>query len=50
LFLVPLDGIASYFPEFDEMMFKMVTAQGGIFGWVAPSEALSAVSATPALA
>jgi hypothetical protein len=31
------------------MTLKMVKAQGGIFGWVAPSEALLAVLPTPAL-
>ncbi len=48
--LVLSDCIASYFPEFYEMTLKMVTAQGGIFGWVAPSEALLAVLPDPALA
>src|SRR6185369_11296908 len=38
--LVLEDCIASYFPEFYEMTLRMVKAQGGIFGWVAPSEAL----------
>ena len=38
--LVLSDCIASYFPEFYEMTLRMVKAQGGIFGWVAPSEAL----------
>jgi len=47
--LVLSDCIASYFPEFYEMTLKMVKAQGGIFGWVAPSEALLAVLPTPAL-
>jgi biuret amidohydrolase len=37
--LVLSDCIASYFPEFYEMTLRMVKAQGGIFGWVAPSEA-----------
>jgi biuret amidohydrolase len=37
--LVLSDCTASYFPEFHEMTLKMVKAQGGIFGWVAPSEA-----------
>jgi hypothetical protein len=34
------DCIASYFPEFQAMTLKMLTAQGGIFGWVASSGAL----------
>jgi gamma-glutamylcyclotransferase (GGCT)/AIG2-like uncharacterized protein YtfP len=38
--LVLSDCIASYIPEFYEMTLKMVTAQGGIFGWVAPSAAV----------
>ncbi len=32
------DCCASYFPEFHRMGLAMVIAQGGIFGWVAPSE------------
>ena len=43
--LVLSDCIASYFPEFYEMTLKMVKAQGGIFGWVAPSAALLAALA-----
>jgi biuret amidohydrolase len=35
--LVLSDCVASYFPEFQEMGLKMIAAQGGIFGWVAPS-------------
>ena len=34
------DGCASYFPEFHEMGLRMIKAQGGIFGWVAPSAAV----------
>ena len=48
--LVLSDCIASYFPEFYEMTLKMVKAQGGIFGWVAPSEAFLSVSPVAALA
>jgi nicotinamidase-related amidase len=48
--LVLSDCIASYFPEFYEMTLKMVKAQGGIFGWVAPSEAFLSVLPVPALA
>jgi nicotinamidase-related amidase len=38
--LVLEDCVGSYFPEFQEMGLKMIKAQGGIFGWVAHSEAL----------
>lgn len=31
------DCCASYFPEFHEVALRMVSAQGGIFGWVAHS-------------
>jgi nicotinamidase-related amidase len=48
--LVLADCIASYFPEFHEMTLKMVKAQGGIFGWVADSEALLAALPVGALA
>jgi biuret amidohydrolase len=34
------DCVASYFPEFQQVGLKMIAAQGGIFGWVAPSSAL----------
>jgi nicotinamidase-related amidase len=48
--LVLSDCVASYFPEFQAVGLKMIAAQGGIFGWVAPSsdllEALSPVPAT----
>jgi nicotinamidase-related amidase len=40
--LVLSDCIASYFPEFYEMTLRMISAQGGIFGWVAPSSAFLA--------
>jgi biuret amidohydrolase len=33
------DGSASYFPEFHRVALEMIKAQGGIFGWVADSEA-----------
>jgi nicotinamidase-related amidase len=48
--LVLSDCIASYFPEFYEMTLKMIKAQGGIFGWVAPSESLLAALPVPTLA
>jgi nicotinamidase-related amidase len=35
--LVVADCVGSYFPEFQEMGLRMIAAQGGIFGWVAPS-------------
>lgn len=31
------DCCASYFPEFHEVALRMISAQGGIFGWVAQS-------------
>ena len=36
-------AIAQECAEFHEVGLKMIAAQGGIFGWVAPSEALLAV-------
>ena len=46
--LVLSDCVSSYFPEFQQAGLAMIAAQGGIFGWVAPSaaylDALSAVS------
>jgi nicotinamidase-related amidase len=48
--LVLSDCIASYFPEFYEMTLKMVKAQGGIFGWVADSEAFLSVLPVAAIA
>ena len=51
--LVLSDCVGSYFPEFQRVALEMIAAQGGIFGWVAPSAAfidalapLSAASAT----
>ena len=38
--LVLSDCTGSYFPEFQKAGLAMIAAQGGIFGWVAPSEAL----------
>lgn len=38
--LVVSDCVGSYFPEFQEMGLRMIKAQGGIFGWVAPSSAV----------
>ncbi len=36
--LVLADCVASYFPKFHETAIEMIKAQGGIFGWVAPSQ------------
>jgi len=38
--LVLEDCTGSYFPEFHAAGIAMIKAQGGIFGWVAPSDAL----------
>jgi nicotinamidase-related amidase len=38
--LVLADCVGSYFPEFHRVGLQMVSAQGGIFGWVADSRAL----------
>jgi len=38
--LVLSDCTGSYFPQFHEAALAMIKAQGGIFGWVAPSSAL----------
>jgi nicotinamidase-related amidase len=35
--LVLSDCVGSYFPEFQDCGLRMIAAQGGIFGWVAPS-------------
>lgn len=35
--LVLADCVGSYFPDFQRFGLQMVAAQGGIFGWVAPS-------------
>jgi nicotinamidase-related amidase len=40
--LVLSDCCGSYFPEFHEVALRMIAAQGGIFGWVASSDALLA--------
>lgn len=42
--IVLSDCVGSYFPEFQRVALDMIKAQGGIFGWVAPSrEALAAI-------
>jgi nicotinamidase-related amidase len=38
--LVLEDCVASYFPELHAAALRMITAQGGIFGWVSTSDAL----------
>ena len=44
--LVPEDCCGSYFPEFHAVGLKMISAQGGIFGWVSHSaEIIAALSA-----
>ena len=43
--LVLEDCTGSYFPEFQAPAIAMIKAQGGIFGWVAPSTALLAALA-----
>jgi len=43
--LVLEDCVGSYFPEFQEMGLRMIKAQGGIFGWVAKSDAVIAALA-----
>jgi nicotinamidase-related amidase len=40
--LVPSDCVGSYFQEFHEVGLRMIAAQGGIFGWVTPSQDLLA--------
>ncbi len=46
--LVLEDCVASYFPEFQQASLKMITAQGGIFGWVADSKQfLTALAEVP---
>ncbi len=40
--LVLSDCVGSYFPDFHDAALAMIAAQGGIFGWVAPSSALLA--------
>ena len=48
--LVLSDCVGSYFPEFQRVGLAMIVAQGGIFGWVAPSaHYLSALEAGAAL-
>jgi nicotinamidase-related amidase len=50
--LVVEDGVGSYFPDFHATALRMISAQGGIFGWTASSaellEALPATTSEPA--
>ncbi len=49
--LVLSDCVGSYFPEFQRVALAMISAQGGIFGWVAPSPSyLHALATTPTAA
>lgn len=49
--IVAGDCCASYFPEFHAVALRMITAQGGIFGWVSDStRILNALRAAGALA
>ena len=45
--LVLSDCVGSYFPEFQRVGLAMIAAQGGIFGWVAPSDRRSSPRCTP---
>lgn len=51
--LVVSDCVGSYFPEFQRVGLEMIAAQGGIFGWTAPSAdvmaALRELTPSPAL-
>ena len=38
--IVPSDCCGSYFPEFHEVALRMISAQGGIFGWVSDSTSI----------
>ncbi|WP_202398389.1 cysteine hydrolase family protein [Gordonia mangrovi] len=40
--IVVSDCVGSYFPEFQRVGLEMIAAQGGIFGWTAPSGVLIA--------
>lgn len=46
--LVMSDCTASYFPEFHAAALRMISAQGGIFGWVSDSESVIAALTAPA--
>jgi nicotinamidase-related amidase len=38
--IVPRDCCGSYFPEFHEVGLRMISAQGGIFGWVSDAASI----------
>ncbi|MFJ4655287.1 cysteine hydrolase family protein [Nocardia sp. NPDC088792] len=46
--LVVSDCVGSYFPEFQRVGLEMIAAQGGIFGWVAPSATVIGALSTAA--
>ena len=48
--VVVADCCGSYFPEFHEVGLRMITAQGGIFGWVANSSSVMDVLPARAVA
>ena len=48
--LVLEDCCGSYFPEFHDVAIRMISAQGGIFGWVAASDDLLAALPVRSLA
>jgi len=45
--LVPADATASYIPEFHASALRMISAQGGLFGWVCTSNALLQAFTSP---
>jgi nicotinamidase-related amidase len=45
--LVLSDCVGSHFPDFHRTALEMISAQGGIFGWVAPSSAIIPVLGDP---
>lgn len=47
--LVPEDAVASYFPEFHAAALAMISAQGGIFGWVSDTDRLLSALSTPSV-
>lgn len=48
--LVVSDCVGSYFPEFQRVGLEMIAAQGGIFGWVADSAAVTGALSSSAAA
>ncbi|MFC9980396.1 cysteine hydrolase family protein [Gordonia sp. NPDC127522] len=46
--VVVSDCVGSYFPEFQRVGLEMIAAQGGIFGWTAPSADVIALLPTSA--